>query len=253
MLESLTIYDSFIQRLDPRIKIISVFIFSILAAVSQKFSVLLLAFSLSLAAFFAARIPIKEAIKRFIPVNTLVIFLWFFLPFTFKGNTVFTLFDLPVTLEGILLAAMITVKSNVIMLMLIALTLSTPIVTIAHAMHEMKMPKNIVHLFFFTLRYIHVIHNEYIRLSNSMKIRSFKPKTNFHTYRTYAYMVGMLLVKSLERAQRVHNAMRCRGFNGNLYRLSNFSIQKTDKIVMAIMMILFLILGIIEWKAIPLF
>lgn len=253
MLETQTIYNSFLQRLDPRIKIIIVLLFSVLTAVSQKFTVLLLAFSISLIAILAGHIPLKELIKRLIPVNTLILFLWLFLPFTFKGTTLFTLFGWPITREGIEFAAMISVKSNVIMLILIALILSTPIVTIAHAMHELKVPKKIVHLFFFTLRYIHVIHNEYTRVLNSMKIRSFKPKTDFHTYRTYAYMIGMLLIRSLDRAQRVHNAMKCRGFNGTLYSLSNFSIQKTDKITFGIMIFLLSILGIMEWTTITVF
>lgn len=250
MLETFTIHDSFLQRLDPRIKIIIVLLFSVLTAVSQKFSVLLLAFLLSLIAILAGRISFREVIKRLIPVNTLIIFLWLFLPFTFNGTAIVTLFGWPITREGIWFAAMISVKSNVIMLILIALTLSTSNVTIAHALHELKVQRKMVHLFFFTLRYIHVIYNEYIRLSNSMKIRSFKPKTNFHTYRTFAYMIGMLLIRSLDRAQRVHNAMRCRGFNGNLYSLSNFSIQKTDTLTLAIMILFILILGILEWTKI---
>lgn len=247
MLETSTTYSSLVERLDPRIKIAMVLLFSSLTAISQKFSVILMAFAVSLIAFILANISITDAIKRLIPVNFFILFLWLFLPFTVKGNTIYTISGLSISQEGIYLATMISLKSNAIMVMLIVLTLSTPITTIAHAMHELKVPIKLVHIFFFTIRYIYVIHNEYLRLSNSMKIRSFKPKTNLHTYRTYAYMIGMLLVRSLDRAKRVNQAMRCRGYNGNLYSLSTFSIRKTDKLVFIIALLLVLFLGIMEW------
>jgi cobalt/nickel transport system permease protein len=76
------------------------------------------------------------------------------------------------------------------------------------------MPDKIVHLISFAYRYIHVIHTEYGRQLNAMKIRGFYPKSNLHTYKTYAYLVGMLLVKSYDRAKRVQAAMLCRGLIG---------------------------------------
>ena len=58
-----------------------------------------------------------------------------------------------------------------------------------------------MHLFFFSFRYIHVSHSEYHRLDNAMKIRSFKPRTDIHTYRSYAYLVGMLLGEKFLQVQ----------------------------------------------------
>ncbi len=57
----------------------------------------------------------------------------------------------------------------------------------------------------------------------AVKIRNFRPATNLHTYRTYAYLVGMLFVHASERARRVHLAMKCRGFEGRFYSLDHFS------------------------------
>ncbi|MEZ4551583.1 MAG: cobalt ECF transporter T component CbiQ, partial [Desulfobacterales bacterium] len=34
--------------------------------------------------------------------------------------------------------------------------------------------------------------------------------------------VGMLLIRASERADRVYNAMRCRGFKGTYYSLTEF-------------------------------
>ena len=250
MIEELNSYDSFIQRLDPRVKIVVVFLFSVVVAVSNRFVVLITALAISLLIVFMAKTPVKEIIRRLVPVNMLILFLWFFLPFTFAGEPLFFMGPLAATCEGVLYAARITIKSNAIMLMLIALVTSTSIFTLGHAMHELGIPKKIVHLFFFTFRYIHVIHREYVRLANSMKIRGFCPGTDLHTYRTFAYMLGMLLVKSFDRAQRVHNAMLCRGFKGNLYSLSRFSLKGKDVVSLVLMVAVIIVLGVLEWTEI---
>jgi cobalt/nickel transport system permease protein len=68
-------------------------------------------------------------------------------------------------------------------------------------------------------RYIAVIEDEYKRLLRAAKFRGFRPKTNFHSYKTFAYLAGMLFVRASLRAQRVHQAMLCRGFNQKFYSL----------------------------------
>ena len=68
-----------------------------------------------------------------------------------------------------------------------------------------------------------------------------------HTYKTIAYLVGMLLVRSCDRAERVHNAMLCRGFRGRLYSLSGFSLRTVDVISLIVMVALVAALGVLEW------
>jgi len=248
MLEELANGDSFVRQLDPRVKIVVVFLFSIVAAVSERVQVLLWALMLGLLIVGLARVPTAELFKRLLPVNLLVIFLWLFLPFTFGGEPLFSMGPLTVTREGVLYATRISIKSNAMMLVLIALVASTPIFTLGHAMHELGIPKKIVHLFFFTYRYIHVMHREYLRLINSIKIRGFVPANSLHTYKTFAYLVGMLLIRSLDRAQRVHNAMLCRGFRGDLYSLSKFSLKRKDVVSLVVMLTVIVLLGVLEWK-----
>ena len=71
-----------------------------------------------------------------------------------------------------------------------------------------------------------------------------------HTYRTFAYIVGMILIKSFDRMQRVRNAMLCRGFKGNFYTIRNFSFKKIDGISVALMIVIIMLLGVMEWTAI---
>ncbi len=239
--------ESFVRRLDPRVKIVAVLLFSVVVAVSNRFEVLLLGLAVGLCIMLLARVPMRQLVRRLIPVNAFVLFLWIFLPFTLKGEPFFSIGSLVGSHEGVLYATRISIKSNAIMLVLIALVASTSVLTLGHAMHELRVPQKIVHLFFFTYRYIHVIYREYLRSVNAMKVRGFRPRTNMHTYKSFAYLVGMLLVRSSDRAQRVHNAMLCRGFRGKLYSLSQFSMKTADVISLVVMLAIVVTMGVLEW------
>ncbi|MBW2109247.1 MAG: cobalt ECF transporter T component CbiQ [Deltaproteobacteria bacterium] len=244
--------NSLLHRLDARVKILWVVLFSVVTAVCDQWPVLTaalalalaVALALALAVAFMARVAPRELVRRLMPVNLFVIFLWLVLPFTVTGDPSFTLGPLVATRQGILYATQISVKSNAIVIALIALITSTSILTLGHAMHALRVPRKIVYLFFFTYRYIFVIYREYIRLKEAMKIRGFCPGTNLHTYKTYAYLVGMILVRSSERAERVHQAMLCRGFRGRLYSLSDFSMRTADMVWMGAMSACVVVLGL---------
>jgi cobalt/nickel transport system permease protein len=244
-------YDSgMVFEIDPRVKIIAVFLFSCLIAVSSRFIVLGMALFFAAGAVALARVPVKDLAKRLTTVNVFILFLWVFLPFSVPGESIYTIAGLGITHEGIVYATQITVKSNTIMMALIVLIHSTSILTLGHALHELRVPPKIVHLFFFTYRYIHVIYREYIRLLNAMKVRAFRAGTNMHTYRTFAHMVGMLLVRSADRGERVHRAMICRGFSGRFYSLKTFTFKATDLWVLLFSLALVATLGLLEWTTI---
>jgi len=241
---------SFVHKLDPRVKIIVAILYSIVVAVSSNFSALLPALGISVFLVVLSTLSIRKVLYRLLLVNGLIIFLWVFLPFTYKGGSLFTIGPLVGTKEGVLYASQITVKCNAILLVMIAMLSTTPISTLGHAMGQLYFPDKIIHLFLFTYRYIHVIFQEYNRLINAMRIRGFKPQTNLHTYRSYAYLVGMLLVRSYDRAERIHKAMLCRGFHGKYYTLSRFSIKIGDILYMSLMLSAILGLMVLQWRAI---
>jgi cobalt/nickel transport system permease protein len=241
---------SFVHNLDPRVKIIGAIIFSVVVAVSSNFSALLSALAISVLLVVLSKLSMRKVLYRLLLVNGLILFLWVFLPFTYKGESLFNIGPLVGTKEGILYACQITFKCNTILLAMIALLSTTPIFTLGHAMGQLYFPNKIIHLFLFTYRYIHVIFQEYNRLINAMKIRGFVPRTNLHTYRSYAYLVGMLLVKSYDRAERIYTAMLCRGFNGKYYTLKRFTIKKGDILYLSLMLCAILGLIVLQWKAI---
>lgn len=220
--------NSWVHKLDPRVKIIVTLVFSVVVALNNHLE--MTAISIILPAFLlvCARLDFGKVMLRLAIVNGFTLFLWLFLPFTTPGETIYSIGPFTIQREGVYQALLITLKSNSIILMALALLGTSQIFTLVHAMSHLWVPDKLVHLFFFCFRYIHVINDEYHRLINAMKMRGFKPKTNMRTYRAYSYLVGMLLIRSFNRSKRILQAMRCRGFKGKFYILHHYEMKRYD-------------------------
>ena len=235
------------HALDPRIKIVGVAAFSFLIAMCSRWSALLPGLFFSVLFVVFSRLPPKKVCLRLMVVNGLILFLWMFIPFSTEGRPLFQIGFLTATEEGVLFSALLTLRSNIILLCLICLVSTTSIFTLGRAMRQLRIPDKMVQLFFFTYRYVHVIEMEYRRMVNALKIRAFQPKTGLHTYRTYAYLVGMLLVRSYDRSERVRNAMVCRGFKGRFYDLSEFSLRPFDFFMIFIFFMVLILIVLLQW------
>ena len=239
--------NSFFHDLDPRIKIAVATLFSIIVAIADRTEVLLSALLFSACCIVVSRLPLKRGMRRLFLVNGFILLLWILLPFTYPGKTLFSLGPLDASGEGIRYALTITIKSNAIILACIALLGTTPIFTLAHALRHLYVPDKLIQLLFFSYRYIHVIYLEYVRLVNAMKMRCFHPRSDLHTYKTYAHLVGMMALKSYDRSERVHDAMLCRGFRGKFWVLDHFRLKRRDLIAFIIMLLSITGLGFLQW------
>ena len=226
--EPFAIGNSFVHRLDPRIRVLSACVYSIVIALSRTFHVPTAAILISFVLIMMAQLSARELVKRMILVNFFIFFLWLFLPLTFQGSGAFKLGPLTLYSAGIKMAALITLKSNAILLAIIALVATMNSSTLGYALNRLHVPDKLVHLLLMTYRYVFLIEQEYHRLIRTARMRGFRPGTNMHTYKTYASIVGMLLVRAAIRAEQVDKAMLCRGFKRKFYCLQEFSAGKKE-------------------------
>ena len=236
-----------IHRLDPRSRIVMATLFAFLVALSNRFPALIAACAFSFLLVGISRLPAKEVLKRIVLVNGFVLFFWLVVPVTYPGESLFSLGPLTVSREGVLVAARITLKSNAILLAFIALVATSSVATLGAALGRLGVPEKIVYLLLLNYRYIFVMEEEYHRLVRSAVVRGFQPSTSLHTYKTMAYLVGMLFVRASERAERVYMAMLCRGFTGKFYSLQEFSFSRRDWVWLFSITAVLLALGGIEW------
>lgn len=220
-LETFAHGHSIFHRMDPRAKLLAAAAFSIVVGISTTNSALWAALPIGIAVLLAARLPLLPLVKRLWAVNIFVAFLWLVLPWRLELGQGLS-WSLVWDPRGLALAGKVTLKTNAIVMILIGLLSTSPINNLFHALAHLRAPAKLVHLFLFFYRYLHVLHREYHKLSLAIKARGFQPANNRHTYRTYAHLAGMVLVKSYDRAERVYQAMLCRGFNGTYWLLDHF-------------------------------
>lgn len=220
--------DTLIHRLDPRPRIIATIVFTLLIAITAHSGVLLLGLVSGTILVTVARIAPAAILKRILRLNIFMAVLFILVPATFPGEPVFSIFSIPFSGEGLLWSLEVTVKANSIVLVFAALVGTIDPFVLAHAFHHMRVPGKLIQLLLFTIRYLDVFHHEYLSLLRAMKARAFRPSMRIHTYRSYAWLTGMLLVRSLERSERIMGAMKCRGFRGEFHVARHFTYGRTD-------------------------
>lgn len=239
--------QSLIHRLDPRVRLLAASIVSVTVALLESPAAMGTALALAISAAAGARLPVKPVARRLGLLSGFLILMWLLLPITAGGNPVGRLGPFAIGDRGIVLAAAITFKSTTILLVLMALVATMTVATLGNAMGRLRIPPKIIYLLLMTYRYIYVIESEYRRLVAALKIRGFVPKTSLHAYRTYAYLVGMLLVRAALRADRVHQAMVCRGFQGRFYTIGDQTLDRASVWFGGVAAAAVVVIIILEW------
>jgi cobalt/nickel transport system permease protein len=215
---------SFLHRADPRAKLAAAAVLSCILAASPVSSAPALALAIGCALVAWARLPFGALLRRLAAVNLFVAFLWLFLPFGTPGREVFHLGPLVATDRGLALSLLISLKTNAIMLLFLALVATSDAASLGQAMHRLRVPEKLVFLFLFTYRFINVIHGEHQRLMTAARLRGFTPRTNMHTYRTLASLLALVLLSAMRRAEMTRRAMLLRCFAGRFATLRRFRI-----------------------------
>ena len=64
--------------------------------------------------------------------------------------------------------------------------------------------------------------------ARAMRARAFRPRADRRTWRALGWLLGMLMVRSFERAERVAGAMKCRGFDGTFHLMDDLRAGPRD-------------------------
>lgn len=240
--------SSFLHRIDPRVRVCLTVGYAFFLVACQSWTVLVVGMGVSLACVLLARLPLLPTLKRF---GGLLLFLGILLltmPLTTPGTPWVTWGPLSWSVPGTEAAARIALKAGAIMLMATALLATMEPAHMGHALHRLGVPGKLVHLFLFLIRYLDVMEQEYTRLRNAMRCRGFRPSCSFHALRSLGYLLGMLFLRSLDRAERILQAMKCRGFAGRFYILDPKRLGAVDAFAGLAFAFLLTGLGYLEWR-----
>jgi cobalt/nickel transport system permease protein len=217
-----------IGSLDPRARLIICLSFLFALPLLDRPVALAAALLFGIAAVLFARLPARMIIGRLLIAEGFLLVLLLTLPFVVPGRPIVSILGLVASWEGLARALTLVVRINAGVLVTLALLGGLGSIGLARAMTGIGLPERLAQLLEMTVRYIALFAGEYRRLRRAMLVRGFHATSSRHSWRSLGNFLGMLLVRSLERAERVHWAMVCRGFSGKFLAAEPQRLTRTD-------------------------
>jgi cobalt/nickel transport system permease protein len=195
-----------LHRLDARLKLIAslVFVLSVIATPIGWWTLLgieglVIAFVVGLAG-----IPPRELGRRWLAFFVFFGFLTFMVAPAHPARARYGL--------GVVAASILT-KNSLALLIMLVLAATTPFHKLLAALRKLGVPPVLVATLQFMDRYRHVLMDELERMSTARRARTFD-RRGLLAWSLLTGLVGMLFLRTFERAERVHGAMVARGWTG---------------------------------------
>jgi len=210
-LENLSAGRTAVHRLHPLTKLLSAFIFIVSAVSFGRYDFLRLVPYL----FY----PFVMMALAELPYGLLLSRVLIALPFClfaglsnviFDREAAFAVAGVTVSL-GALSLATILLKMYLCVMSALVLVATTPFSELTAQLRRLRVPMVFVMVFEMTFRYIGVLLEEVHAMTTAYKLRSGTKKAL--EMRHMGSFVGQILLRGFDRAERVHSAMRCRGYS----------------------------------------
>jgi cobalt/nickel transport system permease protein len=211
-LDLLATGDSTIHRLDARVKVLVTLAYIIAIVSFGKYE---------LAAMLPfVNYPIAMAVSGNLPAGYIARKAAVVIPFALVVGMFNPLFDReivtrlgPLAISGGWLSCLTIVVRAVLTVGAAAILVAvTGFPAICRALEQLGMPQAFAVQLLFLYRYIFVLTEEGLRASRARELRSFGNKSL--SMRSYSSLVSHLLLRTWQRAERIHMAMLARGFDG---------------------------------------
>jgi cobalt/nickel transport system permease protein len=207
--------DSFIHKLDPRVKLVCFFL-AVVAVVSEPrgditgFPFYYLLIILLLA---ASRIPISFILKRCLIASPFIVMAAGVLPLSYLLNPGGS--TSPLSSQMILLQSLsILFKAYAAIILLTLLSSTEKFHRLLNGLQKLKFPPILGVMSALMYRYIFILNDEMLRTTRARKSRT-PGKSRVSRFRIYGNQAALIFLRGKKRAQDVYHAMLSRGFKGD--------------------------------------
>lgn len=203
--------DSFIHRLHPLTKLISTTCYTLVLVSHDKYATLALLPFLFFPVLVAAagRVPLSAILKRLLYLEPMIICLGLLNPLFDRGTTVIMGHAIS---SGWLIFASIVIKGSLAVSSALLLMATTRMEGIALSLRMLRVPRIMVLQLMLTYRYLSTLLEEGARIMQAYSFRSLS--TTGVAFKAWGSLLGQILLRAIDRAQRIYDAMCLRGFNG---------------------------------------
>lgn len=218
-LDQLATKDTPIHRLDARAKVLVVLLFIVTVASYGRYelSAMVPFFIFPVAIVSLADLPAGFVARKVALVIPFAAAIGLFNPL-FDRSPLLFLGSLPVS-GGWISCASIVLRATLTVTAAVMLVAVTGFTAVCGALDRLGMPQPLVVQLVFMYRYLFVLADDAASASRARELRAFGGQGM--GIRPFASMAGHLLLKSWERAERVHAAMLARGFQGTFHLQRN--------------------------------
>ncbi len=136
------------------------------------------------------------------------------LPFVGQGQRI-PIGPLELSEPGLLAAWNILAKATLTLLVSVTLASTTSATDLVAGLQRLRVPDLLVQIVSAMVRYVHVVSQEWSRMSRARAARGFTARGP-RSWWVLGQSVGTLFIRSYERGERVHLAMVSRGYSGRL-------------------------------------
>ena len=246
-LEDLENNDTVIHALHPGVKIITTFIYLVMVISFNRYALgrLIPYVFYAVVLIALAEIPYGLLLKRLLIA----------LPFSFLAGVsniffdrtgAFLFYGFTVT-YGMISFVVIILKTLLCVSAVMILIATTSLTDISYQLVRMNIPSIFIMQLTMTYRYITVLLQEAGTMYTAYILRS--PKQKGIRMKDMGSFVGQLLLRSIDRAERVYYAMKCRGFNGAFHYSSAKKFSRKDYLYLIIISALMIALRFIDINA----
>jgi cobalt/nickel transport system permease protein len=233
---------SIIHHLDARAKLVAAILFIIAAALTPDgawLAYILLA-TLTLSVIVASQLGIGFVQRRAavaLPFALAAVTVIFSTPGRAVWATTLWSRELAITDAGLIRFASILLKSWLSVQMAVVLTGTTRFPALLQAMRSLRLPQILVSIIGFTYRYIFVIADEALRLMRARAARSGTVSSSagggslLWRAQVTGGMAGSLFLRSIERSERIYDAMVARGYDGEMRSLRSPVLGPRDVLI----------------------
>lgn len=174
------------------------------------------------------KISFKKFIKKFLTLIPFIIF--------FSITSLFT--------KNFLNFTSIISKSILSLLAIIFLIETTNFINLIQSLKILRVPNEILNTINLIYRYFFVLLEEIKRMEIARDLRYFGGYIK-RQIKVYSNIIGVLFLRSVEKSERVYNAMKLRGYNGEINYLISYEVKIKEFIFLSLLIFILILIKII--------
>jgi cobalt/nickel transport system permease protein len=208
-------HDGPLHRLAPQCKLAAtvLFIFAVVSTPREQMWAFAIEAALLAIVATVGRVPLWFVVRRLVIELPFLAFA-FLMPFVGDGSRVDVL-GVHLSQPGLWAAWNIVIKGTLGVAATVVMAATTPVPHILVGLERLRMPRLLVAVMSFMVRYGDVVGGEMQRMKVARESRGYQPRWIWQA-RALAQSAGALFVRCYERGERVYLAMESRGYAGSM-------------------------------------